>query len=41
MQLKPVNHGQNDFLALLPLLNVTTKPFGELLSQQTWYKRET
>lgn len=41
MQLKPVNHGQNDFLALLPLLNVTTKPFGGLLSQQTWYKRET
>lgn len=40
-QPKPVNHGQNDFLALLPVLNVTTKCFGELLSQQTWCNRET
>lgn len=34
MQPKPINQRENDFLILLPIPNVTTKHFGELLLQK-------
>lgn len=41
IQPKPINHKQNDFLTLLPILNVTMKHFGDLLLQKVPRKRET
>lgn len=41
MQPKPINHRQDDFLTLLPIPDVTTQRFGELLLQKMQCQRET